>query len=206
MKQCLTTVLLCTAVSSFNVLAGDVLAGDPAAGESKAALCTSCHGPAGNSVNPAWPKLAGQHAAYTAKQVRDFMEGATRNDALMAPMIASLSDQDIEDIAAYYALQPSTGGFVSEELHALGERIYRGGNMESGVPACIACHGPRGAGNGPAGFPRLAGQHAVYTAKQLEDWRIGARANDPNDMMADAARYLTPTEAKAVSEYIAGLH
>ena len=206
MKQCLTTVLLCTAVSSFNVLAGDVLVGDPAAGASKAALCTSCHGPAGNSVNPAWPKLAGQHAAYTAKQVRDLMEGATRSDALMAPMIASLSDQDIEDIAAYYALQPSTGGFVSEELHALGERIYRGGNMESGVPACIACHGPRGAGNGPAGFPRLAGQHAVYTAKQLEDWRIGDRANDPNGMMADAVRYLTPTEAKAVSEYIAGLH
>ena len=200
MKQCLTMVALCTAVS-FNVLAGD-----PAAGKSKAALCTSCHGPAGNSVNPEWPKLAGQHAAYTAKQVRDFMEGATRSDALMAPMIASLSDQDIEDIAAYYALQPSTGGFVSEELHALGERIYRGGNMESGVPACIACHGPRGAGNGPAGFPRLAGQHAVYTAKQLENWRIGARANDPNGMMADAVRYLTPAEAKAVSEYIAGLH
>ena len=205
MKQCLTTVLLCTAVS-FNALAGDVLAGNPGAGESKAALCTSCHGPAGNSVNPEWPKLAGQHAAYTAKQVRDFMAGATRSNALMAPMIAGLSDQDIEDIAAYYALQSSTGGFVSEELHALGERIYRGGNMESGVPACIACHGPRGTGNGPAGFPRLAGQHAVYTAKQLEDWRIGDRANDPSGMMADAVRYLTPTEAMAVSEYIAGLH
>ena len=205
MKQCLTTVLLCAAVS-FNALAGDVLVGNPGAGESKAALCTSCHGPAGNSVNPEWPKLAGQHPAYTAKQVRDFMAGATRSNALMVPMIAGLSDQDIEDIAAYYALQPSTGGFVSEELHALGERIYRGGNMESGVPACIACHGPRGAGSGPAGFPRLAGQHAVYTAKQLEDWRIGDRANDPNGMMADAVRYLTPTEAKAVSEYIAGLH
>ena len=200
MKQCLTSVLLCTAVS-FNVLAGD-----PVAGEAKAALCTSCHGPAGNSVNPGWPKLAGQHARYTAKQVRDFKVGATRSDALMAPMIAALSDQDIEDIAAYYSLQPSSGGFVSEELHALGERIYRGGNMESGVPACIACHGPKGAGNGPAGFPRLAGQHAAYTAKQLEDWRIGSRANDPSDMMADAVRYLTPGEAKAVSEYIAGLH
>ena len=205
MKQCLTTVLLCTAIS-FNVLADDVLVGNPGAGESKAALCTSCHGPAGNSVNPEWPKLAGQHAAYTAKQVRDFMAGATRSNALMAPMIAGLSAQDIEDIAAYYALQPSTGGFVSEELHALGERIYRGGIMESGVPACIACHGPRGAGNGPAGFPRVAGQHAVYTAKQLEDWRMGSRANDPNGMMADAVRYLTPAQVEAVSEYIAGLH
>jgi len=201
LKQCLTAVLLCTAIS-FNVLA----AGDPAAGEAKAALCTACHGPAGNSVNPEWPKLAGQHAKYTAKQIHDFKEGVTRNDALMAPMIAALSDQDIEDIAAYYAAQPSTGGFASEEMHALGERIYRGGNMDSGVPACIACHGPRGNGNGPAGFPRLAGQHATYTAKQLEDWRIGNRTNDPNDMMADAVRYLTPTEAQAVSEYIAGLH
>ena len=200
MKQCLTTVLLCTAVS-FNGFAAD-----PAAGEAKAALCVACHGPAGNSANPEWPKLAGQNAKYTAKQIRDFMEGATRSNALMAPMIAGLTDQDIEDIAAYYAAQPSTGGFTSEALHALGERIYRGGNMESGVPACIACHGPRGAGNAPAGFPRLAGQHAVYTAKQIEDWRHGVRTNDSNEMMADAVRYLTPAETKAVSEYIAGLH
>ena len=200
MKQCLTTILLCTAVS-FNVLAGD-----PSAGEAKAAICASCHGPAGNSVNPEWPKLAGQHAKYTAKQIRDFKAGVTRNNALMAPMIAGLSDQDIEDIAAYYAAQSGTGGFASEDLHALGERIYRGGNMESGVPACIACHGPRGAGNDPAGFPRVAGQHATYTAMQIEDWRTENRANDPNEMMADAVRYLTPREVKAVSEYIAGLH
>ena len=203
MKQCLTTVLLCTAVSfiSFNVFAGD-----PVAGKAKVALCVSCHGPAGNSVNPAWPKLAGQHARYTAKQIHDFKAGVTRSDVLMAPMIAGLSDQDIEDIAAYYATQSSTGGFASEELHALGERVYRGGNAESGVPACIACHGPGGGGNDLAGFPRLAGQHATYTAKQLEDWRLGLRTNDSNEMMADAVRYLTPGEAKAVSEYIAGLH
>ena len=201
MKQCLTTLLLCTAVS-FNALA----AGDPVAGEAKAALCSSCHGPAGNSVNPEWPKLAGQHARYTAKQIHDFKAGKTRSNALMAPMIAGLSDQDVEDIAAYYASRTSTGGFASEELHALGERIYRGGNTESGVPACIACHGPRGAGNGPAGFPRIAGQHATYTAQQLEAWRLGDRSNDPNGMMADAVRYLTPAEAKAVSDYIAGLH
>ena len=200
MKQCLTTVVLCAAFS-FNALAAD-----PAAGKAKAALCVACHGPAGNSVNPEWPKLAGQNAKYTAKQIRDFLKGETRSDELMAPMIAALTDEDIEDIAAYYAGQTSTGGFVSQELHALGERIYRGGNLESGVPACIACHGPRGAGNAPAGFPRLAGQHAVYTAKQIEDWRNGLRTNDPNGMMADAVRYLTPIETRAVSEYIAGLH
>ena len=200
MKQCLTTVLLCTVVS-FHALAGD-----PAAGAAKAALCVACHGPAGNSANPEWPKLAGQHAKYTAKQIRDFMAGATRSNDLMAPMIAGLSEQDIEDISAYYAIQRSSGGFASEEMHALGERIYRGGNAESGVPACIACHGPRGGGNGPAGFPALAGQHAVYTAKQIDDWRLGSRSNDPNQMMADAVRYLTPEETRAVSEYIAGLH
>ena len=200
MKQCFTTVLLCTAVSI------NALAADPAAGEAKAALCVACHGPAGNSANPEWPKLAGQHAKYTAKQIRDFMAGVTRSDELMAPMIAGLSDQDIEDISAYYAIQRSTGGFASEEMHVLGERIYRGGNAESGVPACIACHGPRGGGNGPAGFPALAGQHAVYTAKQIDDWRHGNRSNDPNQMMADAVRYLTPEETRAVSEYIAGLH
>ena len=201
MKQCLTTVLLCTAVS-FNAPAG----GDPAAGEAKAALCASCHGPDGNSVNPEWPKLAGQHAGYLAKQIHDLNAAATRRNELMAPMIAGLSDRDVEDIAAFYATRSSTGGFASEELHALGERIYRGGNPRSGVPACIACHGPRGAGNGPAGFPRLAGQHAIYTAKQLEDWRTGNRSNDPSEMMADAVRYLTPLEMKAVSEYVAGLH
>ncbi len=200
MKQCLTTVLLCAAVS-FSALAGD-----PAAGEAKAALCVACHGPAGNSTNPEWPKLAGQHAAYTAKQIRDFMAGETRSNELMAPMIAGLSDRDIEDISAYYAIQKGTGGFASEELHALGERIYRGGNGESGVPACIACHGPRGGGNALAGFPALAGQHAVYTAKQIDDWRLGTRSNDPSRMMADAVRYLTPRETRAVSEYIAGLH
>ena len=201
MKQCLITVLLCAAVPS-NALAG----GDPAAGEAKAAICASCHGPDGNSTNPEWPKLAGQHAKYLAKQIHDLKAATTRSNALMAPMIAGLSDQDVEDIAAFYAIRSSTGGFASEGLHALGERIYRGGNPQSGVPACIACHGPRGTGNEPAGFPRLAGQHAIYTAKQLEDWRTGKRTNDPNEMMADAARYLTPEEAQAVSEYVAGLH
>ena len=202
MKHFLTTALLCVAASLDALAAG----GDPVAGKTKAAVCASCHGPDGNSVNPEWPKLAGQHAEYTAKQIHDFKAGVTRNNALMAPMVAGLSDQDVEDISAHYAMQSSTGGFASEESHALGERIYRGGNVESGVPACIACHGPRGNGNGPAGFPRLAGQHAVYTAKQLEGWRTGARTNDPNGMMADAVRYLTLEETKAVSEYIAGLH
>ncbi|WP_025772473.1 c-type cytochrome [Thioalkalivibrio sp. HK1] len=200
MKRSVITLLLFAAIGSA------FADGDIVAGERKAAVCAACHGAGGNSVNPEWPNLAGQHASYTAKQIRDFMEGKTRNNALMAPMIANLTEEDIADISAYYESQPSTGGYASEALHDLGERIYRGGIVESGVPACIACHGPKGLGNGPAGFPRIAGQHAVYTAKQLDDWRAGARSNDTNSMMADAVRLMSPMEMKAVSEYIAGLH
>ncbi len=200
MKRSLITLLF---LAAFGGVAAE---GDIVAGERKSATCTACHGPGGNSVNPEWPVLAGQHASYTAKQIRNFMEGKTRNNALMAPMIANLSEQDIEDIAAYYASRTPTGGYASAELHALGERIYRGGIGESGVPACIACHGPRGLGNESAGFPRIAGQHATYTAKQLNDWRTGARSNDANAMMAEAVRLMSPMEMKAVSEYIAGLH
>ena len=189
MKHCLTTALLCMAVS-FERAPPPAATRRPEGPRPRSVRAATDR--TATASTPSGPKLAGQHADYLAKQIRDLKAGVTRSNALMAPMIAGLSDQDIEDIATYYAVQWSTGGFASEELHALGERIYRGGNMESGVPACIACHGPRGGGNGPAGFPSLAGQHAVYTAKQLEDWRTGARANDPNGMMADAVRYLTP--------------
>ncbi|MBF2760764.1 MAG: cytochrome c4 [Ectothiorhodospiraceae bacterium AqS1] len=204
MKRSLITLLLFAAIGIGSGSAA--AAGDIAAGERKAAVCTACHGVGGNSVNPEWPILAGQHASYTAKQIRDFMKGITRNNALMAPMIANLSEEDIADLSAYYESQVPTGGYASEALHDLGERIYRGGIAQSAVPACIACHGPRGMGNGPAGFPRIAGQHAVYTAKQLEDWRTGLRSNDANSMMAEAVRLMSPTEMEAVSEYIAGLH
>lgn len=180
--------------------------GDPAAGRAKAGTCLACHGPDGNSVNPQWPKLAGQHPGYTKKQLVEFQVGEKRRDTMMAPMIANLSEQDMEDIAAYYAMQPQTGGFASEERVELGERIYRGGNLETGVAACIGCHGPRGLGDPLAGFPSLAGQHAAYVVLQLEAFRSGERSNDINGMMQDVARWMTRDEMLAVAEYIAGLH
>ena len=180
--------------------------GDPAAGRAKAGTCLACHGPDGNSVNPLWPKLAGQHPGYTKKQLVEFQAGEKRRDTMMAPMIANLSEQDMEDLSAFYAIQPRTGGFASEERVELGERIYRGGNLETGVAACIGCHGPRGLGDPLAGFPSLAGQHAAYVVLQLEAFRSGERSNDINEMMQDVARWMTRDEMLAVAEYIAGLH
>ena len=180
-------VLLCSVVS-FNVLAGD-----PAAGEAKAVVCASCHGPAGNSVNPEWPKLAGQHAGYTAKQIHDFKAGATRSNALMAPMIAGLSDRDIEDISAYYAAQSSTGGFASEELHAprrahLPWRQDGIGGCRRASPATV----PEAPATTRRDSPAWPASMRPTTAKQLEDWRTGNRGNDPNGMMADAVRLPHP--------------
>ena len=180
--------------------------GDAAAGQAKTAICAACHGADGNSTNPLWPKLAGQNAKYTAKQVREIKAGVVRKSPLMAPMVAALSDQDIEDIAAFYATQPRSGGFASEERAALGEKIYRGGNIATGVPACMSCHGPRGSGNPLGGIPAVSGQHAQYAAKQLEDFRAEFRSNDPNGMMRDGVRFLTPNEMTAVAEYMSGLH
>ena len=188
--------------SPFSVHAG----GDPAAGQAKAATCLACHGPDGNSINPQWPKLAGQHPGYTRKQMLEFQAGETRSDLMMAPMIMGLSEQDIDDLAAFYASQPRTGGFASEERVELGERIYRGGNLETGVAACLGCHGPRGLGDPLAGFPALAGQHAEYVVLQLEAFRSGERSNDPNRMMREVARWMSVEEMWAVAEYIAGLY
>ena len=134
-------------------------AGDAAAGKAKSASCAGCHGADGNSVNPEWPSLAGQGAGYIAKQLHDF-KGGKRENATMAPMAAPLTDEDIQDLAAYFSSQPIKAGAADKSLVELGEKIYRGGNPSSGVAACIGCHGPTGAGNPAASFPALSGQHA----------------------------------------------
>lgn len=201
MKFFITAAVIFIALAAGRVHA----AGDVAAGEKKAAACAACHGADGNSTNPDWPKLAGQHASYTKKQLMDFKAGRRQN-AMMAGMVAPLSEQDMEDIAAYYAAQPRSGGFASEERIALGEKIFRGGNARSGVPACMACHGPAGVGDPMAVFPELSGQHAKYVATQLNAFREGQRTNDPKAMMRDVARWMTKEEIQAVAEYVSGLH
>lgn len=180
-------------------------AGDPQAGKEKSATCTACHGADGNSTNPEWPKLAGQHAGYLAKQLREYRSGA-RENATMNGMAAGLSDEDIEDLAAYYASQEVKLGAADPELVEAGEALYRGGNPKTGVASCMGCHGPAGTGNGPAQWPSLSGQHAQYTATQLRYFRAEERANDPNEMMRRVAARMTDREIEAVASYIEGLH
>ncbi|HEY9199864.1 MAG TPA: c-type cytochrome [Gammaproteobacteria bacterium] len=180
-------------------------AGDAAAGKAKAAACASCHGADGNSANPDWPKLAGQHDKYLAKQLANFKNGDRKN-AMMAPMAMGLSEQDMADIAAYFASQTQNGGKADPAQVAGGEKLYRGGNATSGVAACMACHGPNGMGNPQANFPRLSGQHAAYTVIQLKAFRAGERANDAGKMMQNIAARMTDDEMKAVASYIEGLH
>jgi cytochrome c553 len=194
------TISFATALISGAAMA----AGDPAAGEAKSAVCMACHGPGGNSIVPNWPKLAGQHPEYTYKQLMDFkMEN--RVNEQMSPQVLALNEQDFADLAAYYAAQTQTGGAADPSVAELGERIWRGGNPETGVPACTACHGPAGGGVGAAKFPRLSGQHAPYTESTLKHFRDSVRANDPNAMMRGAAAKMSDEEIAAVSQYIQGL-
>jgi len=180
-------------------------AGDAQAGKAKSATCAACHGVDGNSSIAANPKLAGQHADYLAKQIREFQNG-TRANTVMMSMVASFSEQDIEDIAAYYASQTNAPAIASEDNLKLGESIYRGGITSAGVAACLACHGPAGSGNPGAGYPALAGQHAEYTAQTLRDFRSGARHNDANAAMRSQLKRMTDEEIDAVSNYIQGLN
>lgn len=179
-------------------------AGDKTAGKAKAAVCAGCHGADGNSVNPEWPKLAGQHESYIFKQLQEFKAG-TRQDALMAGQVAALSEQDMQDVAAYFASQTATVGEADEATVAAGEAMFRGGNNTAGIAACMGCHAPNGNGNPMAKFPSLSGQHATYTAKQLKSFRSGARANDAGKMMRNVAVRMTDAEIEAVSNYISGL-
>jgi len=178
--------------------------GDAAAGQAKSALCGSCHGVDGNSLMAMNPKLAGQSARYMVKQLQEFKSGA-RESAIMSSMVLSLSDQDMEDIAAWYSSQQPTIQGANPESIELAERLYRGGNSEIAVAACSACHSPTGKGNAPAGFPLLSGQHAEYTLQQLKNFRSGARQNDGSAMMRTVVERLTDKELEALASYVSGL-
>ncbi len=205
MKRYLT-LFSCFAVVLFSTFA--VAKGDAEAGKSKTQTCVACHGADGNSVVANWPKIAGQYENYLEKQLKDFRMGeqGPRYEASMYAMVAALSDQDIADLAAFYSANKQTMGKAKSEYVALGERIYRGGNIQTGVSACIACHGPSGEGNEAAKFPKLAGQHATYIENQLIAFRDGKRKNSPNGMMESISHRLSPEEMKAVSSYVEGLH
>ncbi len=185
-----------------------VAVGDPEAGEQKSAVCAACHGMDGNSEIPEWPKLAGQHADYAARQTR-MVRDQVRDIPEMYPMVMDLSDQDIADIAAFYAEQTLQPGVADEELVELGQRIYHDGNRETGVPACAACHGPSGEGIPGAYYPLIRAQHADYTADRLQRYRGGETNGDDDPfsaMMVGVAARLTDEEINAVSSYIEGLY
>jgi cytochrome c553 len=179
-------------------------AGDPVRGQELSQACAACHGADGNSVNPEWPKLAGQHAQYIHKQLTDYKSGR-RENALMAGQVVNLDEQDMRDLGAFYARQQMAPGTADESVAERGERIYRGGIPAAGVAACTACHGPTGTGNPAAMFPRVAGQHAKYNADQLRYFRSEQRANDNGRMMRNLATKMSDSDIQAVSEYMAGL-
>lgn len=197
--------LILSLVITFILSSPLMAAGDAAAGKQKATACAACHGADGNSVNPEWPKLAGQSEAYLLKQLKDFKE-QKRVNPLMSGPVAVLSDQDMVDLAAYFATQTGSPGSTDAAQLELGELIYRGGNLETGVAACTGCHSPTGAGNSAAAFPRLSGQHSKYISTQLRSFRDNLRGNDQASMMRSVAKKMTIEEIEAVSQYIAGLH
>lgn len=178
--------------------------GTAEAGQAKAATCVACHGVDGNSVNPEWPSIAGQHAEYIVKQLQAF-KNDVRVNILMTPMAKPLSDQDMADLAAYFSGQRPKGLEADAAKVSLGQRIYRGGDKNSELTACIACHGPSGSGNPAALYPSIKGQHATYTAAQLRAYKRGERSTDQNQMMRTIAAALTDDQIDALASYVQGL-
>ena len=208
MIKTIATVALVLTTSLVH--AGDMLQGDATAGEAKAVTCGACHGADGNSVVPSFPKLAGLGDKYLLKQMKDIRDGR-RVVAAMAGQVDNMSDQDLADIAAFYDEKTRTPELANADLMELGRKVYMSGIMERKVAACSGCHSPSGKGNGPGGFPGLAGQHPDYIAAQLKMFRTGyedpaGRTNDSDSkIMRTTAFELSDKEIEAVASYAAGL-
>lgn len=185
------------------------IAGDAELGKAKSALCVACHGTDGNSVNPVWPKIAGQHELYTSRQLSLF-KNSERKNTVMTGMVAGLSAEDMDNLGTYFSTQKSTMGSANENLVTAGKALYQGGRADMKIPACMACHGMAGKGNPLSGYPVVAGQHAAYTEQRLKDFRAGETAGNADDangkIMADVAKHLTDEEIKAVANYMQGLY
>ena len=179
-------------------------AGSIEAGATKAVACGACHGANGNSTNAEWPSLAGLGADYIAEQLKNFKDGKRANPVMM-PMVANLSPDDFADLGAYFDSLTNTGLESDPSYWKAGEKLYRGGDQNRGIPACMACHGPTGAGNEPAKFPALRGQHSIYVVKQLNDYASGARTTGPNGIMQTIAKRLSPDDMRDLAAYIQGI-
>ncbi|MCG6201167.1 c-type cytochrome [Psychromonas antarctica] len=178
---------------------------DIEAGKATAIACAACHGADGNSPSNLYPKLAGQHASYLEKQLQEFKSGK-RNNAIMLGMAYSLSEQDMRNISAYYESQTTTPETIDAAIADAGQKLYMGGDLQRQIPACTACHGPRGNGLALAKFPKVSSQHPTYLKTQLESFRNKTRNNDQNSMMADIASKLTDADIELLSKYISALH
>ena len=166
-----------------------------------------CHGADGNSLVPTFPKLAGQGEKYTAKQLADFKANEARKNELMLGMAAALSEQDMADIGAFYAAQKLAGPApADQDKAAAGKQLYKGGDLTNGIPACQACHGPKGGGVAGSGYPQVGGQYVDYTLAQLKAFRDGARMNDDKELMRSIVKDMTDEQFEALANYIATLH
>lgn len=216
MSKAIGCLLFCVMVIGYGSIAYG--AGNASAGKTKSLACTGCHGKDGNSMVPTFPRLAGQNAKYVSRQLSDF-KSQKRADPTMQAMTAGLSEQDIEDLGAYYVSQkakyPNSDDEqyldddqeipVTKELIATGKNIFLAGNEETGVAACSGCHGLGGRGNGPAGFPELKGQFLPYLVKSLNDFKGRIRTNDDGRTMRTIAGKMSDAEINAVSAYLSGL-
>ena len=207
----LTVALMAVvAVANANEPAQATYKGDPTKGQALGStICAACHNADGNSTISANPKLAGQNADYLYKQMTNFKSvngnPPERTNAIMNGMIAPFNDEQLRDLSAYFASQTQKGEVAkNRDTIALGQKLYRAGDMAKGLPACSGCHGPAGHGM-PAQFPRIGGQFPEYLELQLKSFRDESRANDPNKMMRMIALKMTDVEIKAVADYIAGL-
>ena len=201
MKQLFLCVLLSVLTTGTALALGNV-----EAGKTKAAACGGCHGLDGNSPLPNYPKLAGQNERYIAKQLAAFKANDTRKNAIMQGMAAAVSKEDAADIGAYFQSKKisSTAPFDQAKI-AHGRELYNGGDLQKGIPACKACHGPTGAGNAGIGYPQLTGQYVEYTTAQLKAFKTGARSNDDRKLMRSIVEKLSDADIDALANYIASL-
>jgi cytochrome c553 len=207
------------AVPPAPVQTGPVLAGNPEAGKTKAGACAACHGLDGNSADPQYPKLAGQHEQFIYRQLRLYKSGE-RENPIMQGMAAPLSEQDMRDLGAFFATQRPQAGVADDTLitsgpnadkkfYQVGEKLFRAGKPSAGIPACTACHGPTGRGNPGPSYPSLGGQHAGYTVARLQFFRDGGvwgKDTNANVVMSQIARDLSDEEIQGLGTYIEGLH
>jgi cytochrome c553 len=200
------SLVIASLLAAPQLHADSLVDGSVEAGKARSLTCTACHGQAGNSVNPMWPNIAGQNAPYLLAQLEAFKNGS-RNDPLMSSQAMLLSAEDMRNLAVYFESLPAAAMAVADTKSiARGEALYRGGNEDTKVAACLACHGPTGRGNPAAKYPALNGQHAAYAAKQLRDYASNKRQSDGKTrMMRDIAARLSEEDIVALTAYIQGL-